>query len=136
MAVEETTFGFKVVKSISTWLINENYNRVEISTGAAVDYVSRAVRNALDPLRGSKASPILLSEAVSRAETALLELSKPEPMGIGVLVGDKVNPPFKNIIASIEGDVLRVEFQCSPVLPINYILVAIHAVPWSGMAAA
>lgn len=136
LAVEETTFGFKVVKSISTWLINENYNRVEISTGAAVDYVSRAVRNALDPLRGSKASPILLSEAVSRAETALLELSKPEPMGIGVLVGDKVNPPFKNIIASIEGDVLRVEFQCSPVLPINYILVAIHAVPWSGMAAA
>ncbi|MBE0436221.1 MAG: hypothetical protein IBX56_10505 [Methylomicrobium sp.] len=134
LTVEETNQGFKVVKSISTWLINRNYNRVEISTGVAMDYVARAIRESLDALRGSKASPILLSDAVSRTETTLIELSRVEPQGIGVLVGDKVNPPFRNIQASIEGDVLRVQFECSPVLPVNYILATIHAVPWSGSA--
>jgi len=136
LAVEDTKQGFKCVKSISTWLINSNFNRVEMSTGAAVDYVSRSIRNALDPLRGSKASPLLLSEAVSRAETCLLELARPEPMGISVIVGDRLNPAFKNITASIAGDVLRVEFECSPVIPCNYILIAIHARPWSGTATA
>jgi hypothetical protein len=134
--VEDTDEGFKVVKSISTWLINKNFNRVEVSTGVAVDFVARNVRNAVDPLRGSKASPLFLTELISRAETALLELSRPEPMGPGVLVGDANSPPFKNITASIEGDVARLEFEASPAIPDNYILIAIHAVPFSGSASA
>lgn len=136
LCVEDTAEGYKVVKSISTWLVNSNYNRVEVSTGVALDYVSRAVRNALDVLKGAKGSPLLLSEAVSRADTILSELARPEPMGIGVIVGDKLNPPYKNITASLEGDVLRVEFECSPVIPCNFVAVVIHAVPYKGSASA
>jgi hypothetical protein len=136
LCVEDTKQGYKVVKSISTWLVNSNYNRVEVSTGVALDYVARAVRNALDELRGKKGSPLILAEAVSRADTILTELARPEPMGIGVIVGDKLNPPYKNITASLEGDVLRVEFECSPVIPCNFIAVVIHAVPYSGSASA
>jgi len=136
LCVEETNQGFKVVKSISTWLANRNYNRVEVSTGVATDFVARNVRNALDVLRGEKASPLALSRAVSIAESTLRELARPEPQGPGVIVGDEASPPYKNIKASIEGDVLRVEFQCSPVIPINYIPVTIFAVPFSGTATA
>jgi len=132
LTLEDTLQGYKVVQSITTWLVNDNYNRVEVSCGCATDFVARNVRNALDPLRGEKMNPLLLGQAVSRTETALMELARPEPMGPGVIVGDAASPAFKNIIASIEGDVLRVEFQCSPVIPCNYIPIVIHAVPYSG----
>lgn len=134
LCVEDTPQGYKVVKSISTWLTNDNYNRVEVSVGVAVDFIARNIRNALDVLRGEKASPITLARAASITESTLRELARPEPQGPGVIVGDAQNPAYKNIRASIEGDVLRVEFQCSPVLPVNYVLVSIFAVPFSGSA--
>ena len=136
LCVENTNSGFKVVKSISTWLVNDNYNRVEVSTGVATDFVARNVRQALDILRGERGNPITLSRAVSIADSALRELARPEPQGPGVIVGDKANPAYKNITASLEGDMLRVEFQCSPVIPVNYIPVTIFAVPYTGTAIA
>ena len=134
LCVENTKKGYKVVKSITTWLVNNNYNRVEVSVGVACDFTSRAVRDAVDDLRGAKGSPSLLADAISRVETALRQLSAPEPMGPGVLVGDKLNPPYKNITANLSGDVLRIEYQASPVIPANYILLVMHAVPYSGSA--
>lgn len=136
LCVEETPQGFKVVKSITTWISDDNYNRVEVSTGVAIDFIARNVRNALDVLRGEKASPLSLSRAVSITESTLRELARPEPQGPGVIVGDEANPPYRNVRASLDGDVLRVEFQCSPVLPVNYVLVSIYAVPFSGALAA
>lgn len=136
LAVENTEQGFKVVKSITTWLVNNNYNRVEISTGVALDFVARNVRNALDVLRGEKGSPITIARAVSIAESTLRELARAEPQGPGVIVGDDASPAYKGISATLEGDVLRVQFQCSPVIPVNYIPVTIFAVPYTGTATA
>lgn len=135
-AVESTPTGYRVVRSITTWLINDNFNRVEVSTGVAVDFTARNVRNALTALKGERASPIAISRAISMTESVLRELSIPEPQGVGVLVGDAASPPFRNIRASIEGDVLRVEFQASPAIPVNFIPITIFAVPFRGAAAA
>lgn len=135
LCLENTETGYKVVKSISTWLVNDNYNRVEQSTGVAVDFVARNIRNALDVLRGTKGNPLALARAKSITESALRELARQEPQGPGVLAGDEKNPPYKNIKASLEGDVLRVEFECSPVIPVNYVLATIYAVPFSGAVA-
>nr|MCU0383927.1 hypothetical protein [Cyclobacteriaceae bacterium] len=63
-------------------------------------------------------------------------LALPEPQGPGVLAGDDESPAYRNIRARLEGDVLRVEFECSPVIPVNYVLVTIYAVPYSGAATA
>ncbi len=136
LCVEDTPTGYKVVQSISTWLINDNYNRVEVSTGVALDFTARNVRNALDVLRGEKANPITMARALNITESTLRELARQEPQGPGVLAGNEESPPYKNINVSIEGDVLRVEFQCSPVIPVNYIPVTIFAVPFSGSASA
>lgn len=136
LAVENTATGYKVVKSITTWLVNRNYNRVEVSTGVALDFVARNVRVALDVLRGEKSTPLLLARAVQITKGALTELARAEPQGAGVITGDADNPAFKNITASLDGDVVRVEFQCSPVIPANYILVSVFAVPFSGTASA
>ncbi len=134
--LEATPTGFRVVKSVSTWLSNANFNRRELSVGAALDFVSRTVRENLRPLLGGRQSPMQLAQAISRTRSALELLSQPEPQGPGTLVGDRENPPFRDIRVSIDGDALRVEFECSPVLPTNFIPVSIFAVPYSGTARA
>lgn len=134
--VEKVDGVYKVVKSITTWLNDRNFAKVEQSTGAALDFVSRCVRQALDILRGAKGGPISLQRAISITESALRELARPEPLGPGVLVGDTQSPAYRNISASLEGDVLRVQFECSPAIPVNYVLVSIFAVPYSGTASA
>ena len=136
IVIAPTTKGYKCIRSISTWLPNDNYNRVEMGTGFAVDYVARNVRNALEDLIGRKGTPAVLAEAVSRTESQLKELSRPAPLGPEVIVGDAENPAYKNITATLEGDVLRVYFECSPVIPVNYIPVGIAIVPYSGSATA
>lgn len=136
LAARKSRRGFIVSKAISTWLSNDHYNRVEISTGVALDYVARTVREAMEIFIGRKASPITLYEAISRAETTLRELARPEPVGVGVIVGDEANPAFRNITAEIQGDILRVWFECSPVVPINYVLVGIYTRAYSGTATA
>ena len=102
----------------------------------ACDYVSRELREAVDGLRGAKGNPTSMTDAVSRADSKLRELAKPEPMGPGVLVGDAENPAYKGLTASLEGDVMRIEVQGSPVIPINYIPIVIYATPYSGSALA
>jgi Phage tail sheath protein subtilisin-like domain len=136
MPIENTDAGYKVTQSITTWLGDSKYNNVEQSCGAALDYTVRSVREAIDPLRGQKQTPILMSRAAAIAKTTLTELARPEPTGPGVLAGDDASPAFRNISASIQGDVLRVQFECSPVVPNNYILVTVYAVPYSGSTTA
>ena len=126
LCVEDTKTGFRVVKAITTWLTNANFNRVEISVGVALDFVARNVRNALDGLRGSKGNPTTMALAFSKTETTLAELARPEPSGPGVIAGNGFDPAFRNITVSISGDVMRVEFECSPVVPINFIPVVIY----------
>lgn len=136
LCVEETDQGYKVVKSVTTWRINDNYNRVEISTGIAADFVARNLRDAVDGLRGEKGGPASLTEAFARADSTLRQLARPEPIGPGVLVGDAENPPYKNLKVSLEGDAIRVEVQANLVIPINYGLIVIYAQAFSGSAAA
>jgi hypothetical protein len=136
LPIIKTKNGYKVSKAISTWLNNSKYDKVEVSTGTALDYTARSVREALDPLRGDIGSPELLSLVVSDTETTLKELASPAPAGIGVLVGDASNPAYKNITASVQGDVISVSFQCSPGIPANYIAVTIYSKPYSGTASA
>lgn len=136
LCVENTPNGYKVVQSISTWLVNDNYNRVEVSTGVCLDFTARNVRDGLDVLRGEKGTPLLLQRAVSIAQSKLKELSRPEPQGPGVLVGDEENPPFRNIEATLEADVLRVQYECQPAIGVNYVLQSIFAKAYVGSASA
>lgn len=132
MPIEDAADGYRVVKSISTWLTNRNYNRVEQSVGVALDYTARTVRERVKDLVGAKGSPQTLGLAAARVETALRELATPEPSGPGVLVGDAENPAYKGITVTLNGDAMKIAFQCSPVIPVNYIPVTIYAVPYSG----
>lgn len=125
--------GFRVVQGKTTWLVDSKFSRVEISTRMAADEVARQVRERLEQLIGSKASPTTLAQVVSATESALIQLARP---GVEIIVGDDANPAFKNITATLTGDTIQVSFEASPVIPVNFILVTVHAVPFQGTVTA
>jgi hypothetical protein len=135
LCVENAEDGFKVVQSISTWLANKKYNRVEQSCGAAIDFTVKSVRDAVDKLRGGKNNPLLLSQQLSTAESVLKELAKPEPIGPGVLVGDDASPAYRNITGTVEGDKTLIQFEASAAIPNNYVLITVYATAYTGTAA-
>jgi len=126
--------GFRVAKSISTWRTNDSYNRVEVSTGVALDYTVRSVRERLESFVGKKGNQISLQGIIEDTAEVLAILTQSEPFGLGLLAGDDNNPSFRNLIAEIRGEVVTVQFECSPVVPINYILVSIYANAYTGVA--
>jgi hypothetical protein len=135
LCIEDTREGYKVVKSISTWLNDSKYNRVEQSTGAAVDFTARTLRGSVESLKGRKGSPITLGQARANIETALSGLARPEPVGLAVLVGDEASPAWRNLVVRLSGDVIEIAVEVQPAIGINYIAITIYARPYSGVAA-
>lgn len=123
--------GFRIVQSKTTWLGAANFGKNEFSTVMAIDAVVRRIQDTLDDqLVGQIVSPITLAQAVSITETVLMQAQTDN-----LIVGDTNSPAFKNISSSTAGgDTIRVQFQMSPAIPANYILVSVSAVPYSGQA--
>ncbi|WP_293372300.1 hypothetical protein [Nevskia sp.] len=135
LCLEDAGTSFRVVASVTTWTQSDNFNRVELSTGAATDFMVRAVRTGLDALRGQRGNPQTLARARQITDSVLRDLAVPEPNGPGVIVGDADNPAYRNIVVSLEGDRLSVTFEASPVIPVNYVTINIFATPYSATIA-
>lgn len=114
--------GFSVVRDISTWLANDAYHRVENSTGDSLDEVVRVVVSALNVFKGEKSSPLTAYQIHSLTTSTLNALRKG-----GVIVA------FDKVKVEVSGDTAFVSFECAPSIPINFIGVTIHAIPFSGV---
>lgn len=118
----EAGTGYRVCQSITTWLRNDKYNRRELSVRRTADYVARQVRDRLEKdFVGTKGTITTLISIKNATISTLTQMVRLE-----LLAGDATNPPFKNVQVSLEGDVAYVDFECSPCIPINYILCTIH----------
>jgi hypothetical protein len=114
--------GYRVCQSITTWLADNRYNRRELSVGRVADYVARSVRERLDrDFIGRKGTTTTLI-SIKNATISILAQAYRD----GYLAGDTNNPPYKNIQVRLDGDACYVDFECSPVIPINYIPITIH----------
>jgi hypothetical protein len=114
--------GYRVCQSISTWLRNDKYNRRELSVGRTADFIARQVRERLEmDFVGKKGTITTLISIKNAVISVLTQMYRAD-----LLAGDAANPPFKNIQCRLEGDTCWVDFECSPVIPINYIPITIH----------
>ncbi len=114
--------GYRVCQSITTWLVNDKYNRRELSVRRTSDYVARQVRERLEmDFVGKKGTSTTLISIKNATISVLQQMYRLE-----LLAGDANNPPYKNIQCRLEADTCYVEFECSPVIPINYIPVTVH----------
>lgn len=134
LCLEDTRTGYRVVQSISTWLNDSKFNRVEQSTGAALDFTARSMRQSVESIKGAKGSPLTLGQVRANLSTALDLLARPEPVGLAVLVGDVDNPPWRNLVVRLEGDAVFASVEVQPAIGVNYVAITIFAKPYSGTA--
>ncbi|MCE2580786.1 phage tail sheath subtilisin-like domain-containing protein [Komagataeibacter sp. FNDCR1] len=127
-----------VVRAISSWLNDNYYDRVEVSTGAAADFTNQQVRNAVqarlgsDAAQGAGVSPITMNGCISDAETALNYCATPRPLGPGVIVGDSSSPAWDALTAVASGDTVEITFNSQPVIPLNFIKTNNALRPYTG----
>lgn len=119
--------GFRCLRGISSWRANANFNRVETSVGMVLDEMGARVADRLDPYKGQKATAINVQRMLQDVKAELDQLTREE-----LLVGDEDSPSYQGITGTLQGDVVNITFQASPVIPINFVLVSIAAVPFKG----
>lgn len=122
LTIERVGSALKVVQGVTSWISDDNYNKKELSVRLATNYVAKNCRDNLKQFIGRKNSPQILSIIKGSLLQVLRELENEE-----IIVGTTAYPAYRNLTLTASGDVVRVTFECSPVLPINYILVDIHA---------
>lgn len=127
LTIERLPSGiFKVVQGITTWITDDNFNKKEISVGLETNFVAKNVRNTLSTFVGRKNTPFVLQTIKGALIQILKDLEDQQ-----VIVGTTAYPAFRNIIISADGDIVRVSFECSPAIPINYVLITVHATIFS-----
>lgn len=128
----------KVIRAVTTWLTDNKFDRVEVSTSIAVDFVNMTVLDAVRArlgtagAQGMGVSPETVAGVISDCQTALNYCAKPVPQGPGVIVGDSNNPAWDYLNGEADGDKITVNFECHPVIPVNFIPVNNSIVPYSG----
>lgn len=113
--------GYRVVQGVTSWIADDNFNRKEISVRLVTNYVAKNCREALKTFIGRKNSPYIATMIKSALVTTLKQLEAET-----VIVGNETFPAYRNLTVVIDGDIVRVDFECSPVLPINFIAVTVH----------
>lgn len=116
--------SYRVCQSITTWLKNDKFNRREVSVRRTADYVSRQVRERLEmDFIGAKGTKTTLISIKNATISVLQQMVRLE-----LLAGDETNPAYKNIQVRMESGeaAVYVDFECSPVIPINYIPITVH----------
>jgi len=120
--------GIRVVQGLTTELGSTKFTDTEISVRLNADEIAESVEQALGLEFVGRVSDIFfLPAVVSRTQSILNNLQRD-----GLIVGDTENPGFRNITATLNGDVVEVSFEASIGIPANYILIAAHLVPFQG----
>lgn len=122
LVVERVGGALKVVQGVTSWISDDNFNKKEISVRLVTNYIAKNCRENLQQFIGRKNSPQILQMIKGSLVQVLRELENNE-----IIVGTTTYPAYRNLVITADGDVVRVSFECSPVLPINYILITIHA---------
>lgn len=122
LVVERVGGALKVVQGVTSWISDDNFNKKEISVRLVTNYIAKNCRENLKQFIGRKNSLQMLQIIKGSLVQVLRELENNE-----IIVGTTAYPAYRNLILTADGDVVRVSFECSPVLPINYILINIHA---------
>jgi len=124
--IERIGGSLKVVQGVTSWISDDNFNRKEISVRLVTNYIAKNCRAALAEFIGRKNSPQILQMIKGALIQVLRELENEE-----IIVGTDDYPAFRNMTLTQTGDVVRVSFECSPVLPINYITISLHCTIFS-----
>jgi len=117
--------GVRWLRAVTTHLIDDNIAYVERSTNKAVNYAIREFRRRLEFIAGKPGFAGTLNAAKSAAIQVLGEL-----VDLGAITS------WQNLTLELASDVLDVDVEIAPVVPVNFVRTTLHLVPTLLSAAA
>lgn len=109
--------GIRVVRNITTYLVDDNLAYSEASTNQAVNYSTQNFREEMENYVGQKGFSGTAAAAKSGAIAILSEL-----MANNIIVD------WRSLSVSISGDTMTVSVEIAPVIGINFVLSTVHLV--------
>jgi hypothetical protein len=108
--------GFRWVRNVTTYLIDSNLAYVEGSVNEATNYAAYNFRTQMESQVGAKgfSGTIQAAESVARQTLTLLM--------------DDALTAWRSLAIELTLDVMEVDVEISPVIPVNFIQSTVHLV--------
>lgn len=117
--------GIRWLRAVTTHLIDDNLAYVERSTNKAVNFAIREFRRRMEIIAGRPG----FAGTVNAAKAAALQV-------LGELVELGTITSWRALTLELAADVLDVDVEIAPVVPVNFVRTTLHLVPASLSAAA
>ena len=109
--------GRRVVRNVTTYLIDNNLAFTEGSVNEAVNYSTYTFRTAMETAVGKKGFAGTINAAAGVAYNIL-----------GLLVDAEVLTTYRSLSFELTTDILEVSLEIAPVIPINFVKNTVHLV--------
>jgi riboflavin transporter FmnP len=109
--------GRRVVRNITTYLIDNNLAYTEGSVNEAVNYATYTFRTAMEISVGKKGFAGTTNAAAGIAVNTL-----------GLLVDETIITAYRSLSFELITDVLEISLEIAPVIPINFVKNTVHLV--------
>lgn len=112
--------GFKVVRNITTYLIDENLVYIEASMNQAVNFAVFSLRTRMESIVGKKGFARTINAAKSAADGVLEQL-----------VREEIIAAYKKPAFELSLDVLRMDVEIAVIAPVNFVPITVNLKPLS-----
>lgn len=129
LAIEPTTDGWRIIKGITSYTGSDNLALRLDEAQTEIVFISKTISKGLTPFIGRRNDAINL-QLIRSSLIRLLEGLQNQRVIVSSLGRDgTVIPAFRNIKVEQEGDVIRISFECTLSVGINFIFVDVYAFP-------
>lgn len=117
--------GFRFVKGVTTWLVDDNIAKVEPSCVRIVDTISKELRTTLEDRFIGR--PFV--SGIEGEITAVTSMVLDRFVARRAIVAGDTGGAYRNINVELSNGAAIVSFEVSPAIPMNYIFVRQRVVP-------
>ena len=109
--------GFRWLRNVTTHLIDDNLAYIEGSVNEAVNYAVYNFRTSMEAMIGKKG----FAGTVTAAQGIAVSI-------LGQLIAARVITSYQNLTIELSNDVMTIDVELAPVIPINFVKTTIHLV--------
>lgn len=120
---------FGIVRSLTTWQVDNDLDNIELSMVCNEDYVMMKVGDAQDELIGKDGSPSGAGMMQSAADSTL-RLLRDE----GAIVGDKDTPAYSDVVSVLTGNAITTTYKATIPAPMNFAGISANFTVYSKTA--
>ena len=109
--------GYRWLRNVTSYQIDDNTAYTEASVNEAANYAIYEFRRRFEAVVGKKGHARTVNQALADAIAIL-----------GVLVDEEILTNWQNLTIDLSGDVMTVDVEIAPIVPVNFVKITAHLV--------